>query len=162
MHSIYRFPSENTFPLVLFNRISRKRKFLSVEWAIRSLAVWNDRILKIWFCVSYNEKKITNNTKCTKASVCTKIHGKIDVKIVLIVIMICVRSSDQHRSTNKPGLKHTHFVLWMKCLPTESATPPTTLWSLFTYFFFFLLLRSFSLSLRHSFALSYTLCLCGL
>lgn len=77
--------------------------------------------------------------------------------------MICVRSNDQHRSTNKPGLKHTHFVLWMKCLPTESATPPTTLWSLFTTFFslFFLLRRSFSLSPRHSFALSYTLCLSG-
>lgn len=90
--------------------------------------------------------------------------GKIEVKIIVwIVMMICVRSNDQHRSTNKPGLKHTHFVLWMKCLPTESATPPTTLWSLFTTFFslFFFLRRSFSLSPRHSFALSYTLCLSG-
>lgn len=49
--------------------------------------------------------------------------------------MFCVRSSDQDRSTDKPGLKHTHFAPWMNCLLTESATTPPTFRSLSTYRF---------------------------
>lgn len=77
-----------------------------------------------------------------------------------------MRSCDQHRSSNKPGLRHSHFAHWMNYLLTESATLPTTFWSFSTYNFFLLLhlLRSFSLSPLHSFALShthtYTLFLC--
>lgn len=68
---------------------------------------------------------------------------------IIIIVMICVRSSDQHCSTNKPGLN---------CLPTESATSPTTLWSLFRYVLFFFFYARFP-SLYFTRSLSRTLCL---
>lgn len=80
---------------------------------------------------------------------CRKLNYFCSKMIIIIIVMICVRSSDQHCSTNKPGLN---------CLPTESATSPTTLWSLFRYVLFFFFYARFP-SLYFTRSLSHTLCL---